>query len=87
RLTLSGTAAALLTAIVLTAMAMNGSTQGLAVAAVVLVLVSALLSWVLARQLLQPLSGLEAGMQQLQEEHKQLVEQRDDARTHLEEME
>lgn len=88
RLTLAGTAAALLTAIVLTAMALNGSThQGLAVAAVLLVLVSALLSWGLARQLLQPLSELEAGMQQLQDEHKQLVEQRDDARTHLEEME
>lgn len=87
RLTLAGTAAALLTAIVLTAMALNGSTQGLVVAAVLLVLVSALLSWVLARQLLQPLSALEAGMQQLQDQHKQLMEQRDDARTHLEEME
>ncbi|OWY33154.1 GGDEF domain-containing protein [Herbaspirillum aquaticum] len=87
RLTVSGTAAALLTAVVLTAMALNGSTQGLVMAAVVLVLLSALLSWLLARQWLQPLAAVEAGMQQLQEEHKQLVEQRDDARTHLEEME
>jgi predicted signal transduction protein with EAL and GGDEF domain len=87
RLTLSGTAAALLTAVVLTAMALNGSTQGLVMAAVVLVLLSALLSWLLARQWLQPLAAVEAGMQQLQEEHKQLVEQRDDARTHLDEME
>ena len=36
---------------------------------------------------LRPLSGLEANLQALQQERVQLVEERDDARVHLEEME
>ncbi|HZG18519.1 MAG TPA: diguanylate cyclase [Herbaspirillum sp.] len=87
RLTLAATGAAFVTAAVLTAMAWGGSTQGLAGAAVVLVLLSALLSWLLLRQLLQPLGKLEDTLQNLQSERAQLVEQRDDARVHLEEME
>lgn len=86
RLTLVATAAVVVTAAVLTAMAWSG-TQGLAGAAIVLVLLSALLSWLLLGQLLRPLGGLESELQNLQSERKQLVEERDDARVHLEEME
>ncbi|EOA06355.1 GGDEF domain-containing protein [Herbaspirillum sp. BH-1] len=86
RLTLAATAAVVVTAAVLTAMAWSG-TQGLAGAAIVLVLLSALLSWLLLGQLLRPLGGLESELQNLQSERKQLVEERDDARVHLEEME
>lgn len=86
RLTLAATAAVVVTAAVLTAMAWSG-TQGLAGAAIVLVLLSALLSWLLLGQLLRPLGGLESQLQNLQSERKQLVEERDDARVHLEEME
>lgn len=87
RLTLAITAAVVITAAVLTAMAWGGSTQVLAGAAIALVLLSALLSWLLLGQLLRPLSGLEGELQNLQSERKQLVEQRDDARVHLDEME
>jgi diguanylate cyclase (GGDEF)-like protein len=86
RLTLAATAAVVVTAAVLTAMAWSGI-QGLAGAAIVLVLLSALLSWLLLGQLLRPLGGLESQLQNLQSERKQLVEERDDARVHLEEME
>ncbi|UIN21992.1 diguanylate cyclase [Herbaspirillum frisingense] len=86
RLTLAATAAVVVTAAVLTAMAWSG-TQGLAGAAIVLVLLSALLSWLLLGQLLRPLGALESELQNLQSERKQLVEERDDARVHLEEME
>ena len=86
RLTLAATAAVVVTAAVLTAMAWSGI-QGLAGAAIVLVLLSALLSWLLLGQLLRPLGGLESELQNLQSERKQLVEERDDARVHLEEME
>ena len=86
RLTLAATAAVVVTAAVLTAMAWSG-TQGLAGAAIVLVLLSALLSWLLLGQLLRPLGGLESELQNLQSERKQLAEERDDARVHLEEME
>jgi len=86
RLTLAATAAVVVTAAVLTAMAWSG-TQGLVGAAIVLVLLSALLSWLLLGQLLRPLGGLESELQNLQSERKQLVEERDDARVHLEEME
>lgn len=86
RLTLAATAAVVVTAAVLTVMAWSG-TQGLAGAAIVLVLLSALLSWLLLGQLLRPLGGLESELQNLQSERKQLVEERDDARVHLEEME
>lgn len=86
RLTLAATAAVVVTAAVLTAMAWSGM-QGLAGAAIVLVLLSALLSWLLLGQLLRPLGGLESQLQNLQSERKQLVEERDDARVHLEEME
>ncbi len=86
RLTLAATAAVVVTAAVLTAMAWSG-TQGLAGTAIVLVLLSALLSWLLLGQLLRPLGGLESELQNLQSERKQLVEERDDARVHLEEME
>lgn len=86
RLSLATAAMVLLTAAVLTALATTAPAS-MVVAAIALVLAAALLSWLLLRQLLRPLSGLEANLQALQQERVQLVEERDDARVHLEEME
>ncbi len=91
RLTLATAAVVLLTAVVLTAEAelssSGGAPQGLVITAVVLVLLSAVLSWGLLRTLLHPLSALESSLASLQQERLQLAEERDDARQHLEEME
>jgi len=91
RLTLATATVVLITAVVLTAEAVSTSagtaSQGLIVTAVILVLVAAALSWGLLRTLLRPLSELEASLVSLQQQRVQLVEERDDARQHLEEME
>ncbi|HZG19931.1 MAG TPA: GGDEF domain-containing protein [Herbaspirillum sp.] len=87
RLTLAASAAVVLTAAVLCALVLGGSAQGIVLAAVVLVLLSVLSCWLLVRQLLQPLAALETDLQQMQQQHQQILEQRDDARSHLEEME
>ena len=86
RLSLATAAMVLLTAAVLTVLATTAPAS-MVVAAIALVLAAALLSWLPLRQLLRPLSGLEANLQALQQERVQLVEERDDARVHLEEME
>lgn len=91
RLTLATSAVVLLTAVVLAAEAIlsapAGTSQALIITAVILVLLSAALSWGLLRSMLQPLSTLESDLASLKQERVQLVEERDDARQHLEEME